>query len=78
MPWYFLLTYVISGLALLLGLAAIPLAVRGVGRRVWGIHTVLAIALASALTVMAYVRFYFGVVPWWQIGALPDIIVAEQ
>jgi hypothetical protein len=69
MPWYFLLTYAITGLALLLGLAAIPLAVRGVSRRVWGIHTVLAIALASALTVMAYVRIYFGVVPWWQVGA---------
>jgi hypothetical protein len=61
--------YALTGFALLLGLAAIPMAVRGISSRIWRLHATVAIVNASALVVMAYVDVYHWLVPWWQVGA---------
>jgi hypothetical protein len=70
MPRFFLLTNALTGFALLLGFAAIPLAVRGVSPRIWRIHAAAAIALSLVQTGFAYLEIFGRMVPWWQLGAV--------
>ncbi|AHG92893.1 hypothetical protein J421_5358 (plasmid) [Gemmatirosa kalamazoonensis] len=55
--------------ALLLGLAAIPLAYRRAPRRVWVAHGVLTVGVGAGLVAAAHAAVYGGVIPWWQTGA---------
>jgi hypothetical protein len=69
MPWSFLLIYMLSAVALLLGVAASPLAARRVGARTWWLHAMTATCIVVALTVLVSVEIYGGMIPWWQVGA---------
>ncbi len=69
MPWPFLLVWALIGAALLLALAAVPLAARRARAGAWRLHAALAVAIGVVLTGAAYAAVYRGIVPWWQVGA---------
>jgi hypothetical protein len=54
--------------ALLLAVAAIPLAYRRAGPHVWAVHAGLALAVGLMMAVAAHVAVFGSILPWWRTG----------
>ena len=66
MPLSFVLMYVLVGVALVLALTSIPLAVREARSAYWWTHAGIAFVLTFVLAGMLYWQVYGGMVAWWR------------
>ena len=68
MEFYFRLVWSGLAIALLLAIAAIPLAYGRAGRTLWLVHTCLALCVGLGVAIASHVMLFQYLVPWWQTG----------
>jgi hypothetical protein len=68
-PWQFRVAFALAWCAVLLGLAAIPLAARRVSRTRWRGYVAAVVGLGISETLFA-ITVLSQLVPWWRVAAM--------